>query len=161
MSAAGPEFDLVFCGPGDPAILGTLPRSGVEYLPPRPQDQLRRVYHAADALVLPAEVREGFPLVVQEAVACGLPVVLGHDPGFAPYRDLPGFVMCDRTPDAVRSAIRRALATGVTLARTGELHPAEFFPTLRRWVQILYPPLQPATPAAPPGRPEVCLAPRS
>jgi D-inositol-3-phosphate glycosyltransferase len=161
MSAAGTDFDLVFCGPGDPTILGPLPRLGVEYLPPRPQDQLRRIYHAADALVLPAEVREGFPLVVQEAIACGLPVVLGHDPGFSPYRGLPGLVMCDRTPDAVRVAIRQALAAGVTLARTGKPHPAEFFPTLGRWVQILYPPLQPATSAGSPGRPEVCLAPHS
>ena len=71
-----PGHDLVFCGPGDPGILGALPRPGVEYLPPRPQAELRALYHAADVLVLPAEVREGFPLVVQEAVACGLPVLV-------------------------------------------------------------------------------------
>jgi hypothetical protein len=60
-------------------------------------------------LALPAEVREGFPLVVQEAVASGVPAVLGDDPGFAPYRGLPGLIFCDRTPDAVRAAIGRAL----------------------------------------------------
>ena len=144
------SFDLVFCGPGDASILGTLPRAGVEYLPPRPQAELRTLYHAADALALPAEVREGFPLVVQEAAACGLPVVLGYDPGFEPYRDLPGLVMCERTPDAVRAAIRDALAIGVSLAEPGRTHPANFFPTLERWVNRMYPPPQ--------VRPEVCLA---
>jgi D-inositol-3-phosphate glycosyltransferase len=143
-------FDLVFCGPGDASILGTLPRAGVEYLPPRPQAEVRSLYHAADALALPAEVREGFPLVVQEAAACGLPVVLGNDPGFAPYRDLPGLVLCERTPDAVRTAIQNALAIGVALAESGHPHPADFFPNLERWVNRMYPP--------PPARPEVCLA---
>jgi len=152
LAAADPAVDLVFCGPGDPAILGPLPRPGVAYLPPRPQHELRRVYHAADLLVLPAEVREGFPLVVQEALACGLPVVLGDDPGFAPYRALPGLILCARTPAAVREAVRRALAAGVALARPGVPRPADFFPTLARWVDALYPPA--------PARPEVYLAPR-
>ena len=186
LDALDPSFDLVFCGPGDPAILGPLPRSHVEYLAPRPQGELRKLYYAADALALPAEVREGFPLVVQEAVACGLPVVLGDDPGFAPYRALPGLILCERTPDAVRSAIRKALAVGVALAESGRPHPGdlsgsppllgeglgegsrgepnppapfpkreggdpgEFFPSLERWVNRMYPP--------PPARPEVCLA---
>lgn len=139
-------FDLAFCGPGDASILD----GKAEYLPPRPQDRLRTLYHAADALALPAEVREGFPLVVQEAVACGLPVVLGYDPGFEPYRELPGLVFCERNPAAVRSAIERALETGVALAEPGRPHPAEFFPTFERWVNRMYP--------SPPVRPEVCLA---
>jgi len=139
------SFKLAFCGPGDASVLG----ANAEYLPPRPQSELRALYHAADALALPAEVREGFPLVVQEAVACGLPVVLGYDPGFEPYRALPGVVFCERTPTAVRAAIQRALAIGVALAEPGRPHPAEFFPTLERWVNRMYPPQ--------PARPEVCL----
>jgi glycosyltransferase involved in cell wall biosynthesis len=36
------------------------------------------VYRAADVLILPS-VGEGFPLVVQEALACGLRVITGRD----------------------------------------------------------------------------------
>jgi glycosyltransferase involved in cell wall biosynthesis len=146
LQSADASFDLVFCGPGDASILGPLPRARVEYLPPRPQSELRTLYHAADALALPAEVREGFPLVVQEAAACGLPVVLGYDPGFEPYRRLPGLVFCERTPAAVRTAIQAALAT--TIHAGAE----DFFPTFERWVNRMYPPPEPETHS------EVCIA---
>lgn len=150
LNAVDPAHELVFCGPGDPSILGAVPRLGVSYLPPRPQAELRRLYHAADALALPAEVREGFPLVIQEAVASGLPAVLGYDPGFIPYRGLPGLFLCERTPDAVRAALRDAVNCGVALARPGEPRPVSVFPPLDRWVRTLYPPTSTCnSPAAP------------
>ena len=131
LAAADPAaFDIVFCGPGDPPP----PAPGVQYLPPRPQRELVLLYHAADCLALPAEVREGFPLVVQEAVACGLPVVLGYDPGFEPYRNLPNLFFTDRTPANLKAALRAALA--VTDRRAG----ADFFPPLAAWVRRLYAP---------------------
>ena len=139
LAAADPSYELVFCGPGDPAILGALPRPGIEYLPPRPQHELRQLYHAADALALPAEVREGFPLVVQEAVACGLPAVVGNDPGFAPYRDLPGLFFCERNATEIQTAIRRAIAHGVSLNDQRSSDRASCFPPLDEWVETLYP----------------------
>jgi glycosyltransferase involved in cell wall biosynthesis len=42
------------------------------------QSQLAQLYRAADALLLPS-TGEGFPLVIQEAMASGLPIICGED----------------------------------------------------------------------------------
>ena len=144
LKAIDARYDLVFCGPGDVAQLGPLPRPGVEYLPPRPQADLVPLYHAADLFVLPAGVREGFPLVVQEALACGLRVILGYDEGFEPYRQLPGLSFCERTPEAVRAAIVRALESPDPAAREGTSAPLdELCPPADVWVRRLYADLEP------------------
>jgi glycosyltransferase involved in cell wall biosynthesis len=49
-----------------------------------PDDELPSWYHAADAFAFPS-VNEGFGLVVLEAMAAGLPVVLTDLPVFAEY----------------------------------------------------------------------------
>jgi len=41
-------------------------------------EELSALYQAADLLVLPS-VGEGFPLSVQEAMACGTPALVGED----------------------------------------------------------------------------------
>lgn len=50
----------------------------VHVLGPQTQARVAALYRAADLLLLPS-VGEGYPLVVQEAMACGLPVICGAD----------------------------------------------------------------------------------
>jgi glycosyltransferase involved in cell wall biosynthesis len=72
-------FGLVLAGPDLAPPAGA---RGVETLGTLRPERLAEVYRAADAFLLPS-VGEGFPLSAQEAMASGLPVVLGDDPAYA------------------------------------------------------------------------------
>lgn len=62
-------------GPMDPAAWG---RANVTVRLRPGHEDLPALYQAADLLVLPS-VGEGFPLSVQEAMACGTPALVGED----------------------------------------------------------------------------------
>ena len=74
MAALRPQWQwcVIGHGPEQPQDWG-LPN--VRVLPPMEQAALAGYYRAADLLVLPSE-GEGFPLVVQEAMACGVPACI-------------------------------------------------------------------------------------
>lgn len=76
LAARRPEvhFALLGKGPIDPDKWGL---ANVHVLGQRPQEQVADLYRAGDVLLLPS-VGEGYPLVVQEAMACGLPVICGE-----------------------------------------------------------------------------------
>ncbi len=57
--------------------------SEVEALGRLSHSRLAEVYRACDVLLIPSW-GEGFPLVAQEALASGLPLILAEDPGYAP-----------------------------------------------------------------------------
>jgi glycosyltransferase involved in cell wall biosynthesis len=82
-AAATPSHVTLLVGEGDVAPdLRTGP--GVTRFGPARGQQLVDLYRAADLFVFPA-VGEIFTLVMQEAMACGLPVITADDPGYANY----------------------------------------------------------------------------
>lgn len=68
------HFALVGSGPIQPELWQL---QNVHVLGQQPQEIVADLFRASDLLLLPS-VGEGFPLVVQEAMACGLPVICGE-----------------------------------------------------------------------------------
>ena len=88
LAARSPELLWVFVGTG-PEIPSKWNRDNVLDLGRIEHDRLPGIYHAADLLILPSS-GEGLPLVVQEALACGLGVLSTEEVRDAcpPARDL-------------------------------------------------------------------------
>ncbi|MDQ7908539.1 glycosyltransferase family 4 protein [Phytohabitans sp. ZYX-F-186] len=103
------RFDVVVCGK-DTERLRDLPPT-VRVLGKLDQAALAGVYRAADLLVMPS-YGEGFPLVVQEAMASGLPVVAcaGAVPEGGPHAAVVR--LAGRDPDALAAAVHAVLDEG-------------------------------------------------
>jgi glycosyltransferase involved in cell wall biosynthesis len=114
--AARPDIVWAFAGwgPEDPE---TWEQPNVSVFRSLAGPSLAELYRAADVLVLPS-VGEGFPLVVQEALASGLPVVCGEetlksDEAAAPFLVGVALDVDDPVP-GLASALDRALASDIT-----------------------------------------------
>lgn len=95
MARARPDIQWVFAGWGhlDPEAWGltnVIVRRGLT------GQDLAPLYQASDVFVLPSK-GEGFPLVIQEALACGLPVVCSADTAHADAAAMP--LLCPVTLD--------------------------------------------------------------
>jgi D-inositol-3-phosphate glycosyltransferase len=137
LQAQDDDFDLVFCGPGDPSLLHPIAPPRVTYLGPQPQQALLDLYHAADVLALPSRSEGNLVLVAQEALTCGLPVLLGDDPGLARYRECPGLHFTSLVPEAIRAALRTMLKSAAPDWERPAIPLSAYLPTEDEWVERL------------------------
>ena len=83
-----PPVEVVFAGSGElePSLRKTAEESGVTatFLGFRNQSELPAVYASADVLILPSDGLETWGLVVNEAMACGIPAVVSDAVGCGP-----------------------------------------------------------------------------
>lgn len=77
-----PNAHFLVIGTGPLSRLLTPSQTNVTWLPAVEHDRMTGYYHAADCLLLPSR-GEGLPLVVQEALACGLPVIVSNTEAYA------------------------------------------------------------------------------
>jgi D-inositol-3-phosphate glycosyltransferase len=75
------DLELVFAGGGAPA---GHTRDDQHFLGPIDRNEVADVFKLCDVFVLPSQ-GEGFPVTVQEAMACGLPIIMGDDSAYEPY----------------------------------------------------------------------------
>lgn len=103
------SFDLVYVGSGDvPKDWLTLPN--FHFLGSRTQAELASLYQAVDLFVFPAE-GEMFTLVMQEAMASGLPIIATAEPGYNEYDiDRNLLVLCERSSSVFKENILAVLA---------------------------------------------------
>jgi len=107
---ATPTSDWLLIGrPGD-VDPWTWRLPNLRLLAPMQPTQLRDYYAAADLLVLPSS-GEGFPVVAQEAMACGTPVLLSEPTaaGLPAIREVVFTSTLDRAD--LEDALHRALQT--------------------------------------------------
>jgi D-inositol-3-phosphate glycosyltransferase len=116
LEARDSAYDLVFVGPGSIRRDGRT--AGVHWVGPLDQSQTCELYRACDLFAFPA-VGEIFTLVMQEAMACGLPVVTTDDPAYADSIASGSIVLCRRDADAFRAAIKGLLGDTVRLVALG------------------------------------------
>ena len=117
MEAGCDEWTTLVVGDGAAAPLP--PRPDVVLFGPADRQQLVDLYRLSDVFVFPA-AGEIFTLVMQEAMASGLPVVTTDDPAYGEYgldRSRIGFV--ERRPDAIRDAVRAVVTSPERAAAMG------------------------------------------
>jgi D-inositol-3-phosphate glycosyltransferase len=114
LAARDPAYDLVFAGPGP--IPKDARIEGVHWMGPLDQDQTAQLFRACDLFAFPA-VGEIFTLVMQEAMASGLPVVTTDDPAYRGSVVAQCVTVAPRDATAFREAIAQTLRDPAALSR--------------------------------------------
>ncbi len=114
IDARGPEYEVVLVGPGK--IPSQIP-DGVKFLGPVNRRELRDLYQASNIFAFPA-VGEMLTLAMQEAMACGLPVVTTAEEGYQEYSlDPSGIALVSPEPQVLRSTFLNVLADSKRMKR--------------------------------------------
>jgi D-inositol-3-phosphate glycosyltransferase len=96
------DYEIVLAGPG--AVPDEIP-PGVTFLGPVERSELLDLYQASDVFAFPA-VGEMLTLVMQEAMACGLPVVATADEAYEGYGlDTSAISLVPAEPDSLRRTL--------------------------------------------------------
>jgi glycosyltransferase involved in cell wall biosynthesis len=107
LAAASPEFDILVVGPGKQPE--SYPDT-VHFLGSIDRREILALYQACDIFALPSD-GELFTLAMQEAMACGLPIVTTNDSRYEDYDlDRSLIQLVDRQPEAIREAILRVIS---------------------------------------------------
>ena len=107
MAAHHGDYEIVLVGPG--SIPVDVP-PGVTFTGPIDRKELLGLYQASDLFALPA-VGEIFTLAMQEAMACGLPVVATADSAYDEYAiDPTGIAFVQAEPDVLRQTFLKIFA---------------------------------------------------
>jgi glycosyltransferase involved in cell wall biosynthesis len=123
-----PEVRFTLVGAAQPSYLARLRErldacsGNVSLLGPRPRSEVMELYRRADLFVLPT-YREGFPNVILEAMAAGLPIVatpVGAIPD-AVRDGEEGLLVPPRDPEALVEAIRTLARDPVRRRHMGRL----------------------------------------
>ena len=102
----GAQLTLIGAVVGDSTPLARH-AAGCVHLPHQTRGQLAQHFRAADVLVFPTLV-EGMPLVVLEAMACGLPIIAtANGPGEIVRDGVDGFLIPECDADAVCDRLER------------------------------------------------------
>ncbi|OKH40421.1 glycosyl transferase family 1 [[Phormidium ambiguum] IAM M-71] len=78
----------------------------IRYIPSVPHSSLNTYYNSGNVLVLPTLV-EGLPLVILEAMACGIPVITTPNAGISDIitNGVEGFIVPIRDPEALKEKL--------------------------------------------------------
>lgn len=112
----GPDRQLVIVGSGPLEDMAEAAPPDIRWLGALPRDEVSRVMADAAFLIFPSEGGEGFPMVILEAFAAGLPVITSGHGAMAEIVEhgRTGLHFPAGDPDALAAAVRWAFA-----------HPAE------------------------------------
>jgi phosphatidyl-myo-inositol alpha-mannosyltransferase len=129
------DLRLIVVGDGpERAALDTLPtllRARVTMLGSVPNSELPPIHAGCDAYLGPSTGGESFGIVVVEAMAAGLPVIVSDTPGYdeVVHDGVDGLLVPPGDPGALAAAVRRVLddpTLAETLAAAGRERAADF-----------------------------------